>query len=56
MQTITPFMYRYWYSLDQGALGQSQAASPSNPLNPFEEGAVGYFSTHTISTRSTALR
>ena len=54
--TITPFMYNYWYSLDQGALGQSQAASPANPVNPFGKGAVGYFSTHTISTRSTVLR
>lgn len=54
--TITPFMYNYWYSLDQGALGQSQVASPTNPVNPFSEGAVGYFSTHTLSSRSTALR
>ncbi|MGN7787535.1 DUF4249 domain-containing protein [Niabella sp. 22666] len=54
--TITPFMYNYWYSLDQGALGQSQAASPANPVNPFGRGAVGYFSTHTVSSRSAILR
>ncbi len=54
--TITPFMYNYWYSLDQGALGQTQVASPANPVNPFQKGAVGYFSTHTLSSRSTALR
>ncbi len=54
--TITPFMYHYWYSLDQGALGQSQAASPANPVNPFGKGAVGYFSTHTVSSRSTIFR
>lgn len=54
--TITPFMYHYWYSMDQGALGQTQVASPTNPLNPFQKGAVGYFSTHTLSSRSTVLR
>ncbi|HTG55723.1 MAG TPA: DUF4249 family protein [Niabella sp.] len=54
--TITPFMYTYWYSLDQGALGQTQVASPTNPVNPFPKGAVGYFSTHTLSSRSTVIR
>lgn len=54
--SITPFMYNYWYSLDQGALGQSQSASPANPINPFGAGAVGYFSTHTVSTSSITLR
>lgn len=54
--TITPFMYRYWYSLDQGALGEAQIASPTNPVNAFQEGAVGYFSTHMLSSRSTVLR
>lgn len=53
---ITPFIYNYWYSLEQSALGQSQSASPGNPLNPFEAGAVGYFSTHTISSRSATIR
>lgn len=50
--SITPFMYNYWYSLDQGSLGQTQVASPDNPLNSFGKGAVGYFSAHTVSSRS----
>lgn len=54
--TITPFMYSYWFSLSESALGQSQSASPANPVNPFGPGAIGYFSTHTISSRSLTIR
>jgi hypothetical protein len=54
--SITPFMYSYWYSLSESALGQSQSASPANPVNPFGAGAIGYFSTHMVSSRSLTLR
>lgn len=54
--SITPFMYQYWYSLNAGAMGQSESASPGNPLAAFEGGALGYFSTHTVSSRSLIIQ
>lgn len=50
MHCITPSIYTYWYSLSQSALGQSQSASPGNPVSLFSNGALGYFSAHTSYT------
>jgi hypothetical protein len=55
MQCIDPVIYRYWYSLDQGATGNSQSAAPANPVTNITGGAIGYFSAHTIETKTTIV-
>jgi len=52
MLCIDPAVYKYWYSLNQSATGNSQSASPANPVTNISGGAVGYFSAHTIQTKS----
>lgn len=52
MLCITPEIYRYWYSLNQGATGSSNSASPANPVTNLSGGALGYFSVHPIQSRS----
>jgi hypothetical protein len=39
--------YLYLYSLEQGAFGQGQSATPDNPVSNIRGGALGYFSAHT---------
>lgn len=46
-------VYKYWYSLNNGATGTSQSASPANPVTNITGGTVmGYFSAQTIQTRA----
>ena len=52
MQNIDPVVYKYWFSLSQNATGETQSASPANPVSNIKGGALGYFSAHTISTKS----
>ena len=52
MQCIDPAIYRYWYSLDQSATGNSQSAAPANPVSNITGGAIGYFSAHTVETKT----
>lgn len=52
MQCIAPAVFKYWYSLDQGASGGSNSASPANPVTNIEGGALGYFSVHTIESKT----
>jgi hypothetical protein len=52
MQCIDPALYTYWLTLAQGATGQSQTASPANPVTNISGGALGYFSAHTVRTKS----
>jgi hypothetical protein len=52
MQCIDPVMYKYWFSLDRSASGQSGQATPSNPVTNMKGGALGYFSAHTSQTRT----
>jgi hypothetical protein len=56
LQSIDPQVYQYWFSLWQGATGEGNAASPANPVTNIRGGALGYFSAHTISTRSVILK
>lgn len=48
MLCIDEAIYKYWYSLVDGASGNSNTASPSNPVGNIQGGALGYFSAHTI--------
>lgn len=47
----SPEVYKYWYSLDAGATGNNNSASPANPVSNISGGALGYFSANTIQSR-----
>lgn len=55
MQCINADVYKYWFSLDQSATGSSQSAAPANPVSNISGGALGYFSTHTVSRKSVVV-
>lgn len=55
MLCIAPAVYKYWYSLDQGASGYSNSASPANPVTNIEGGALGYFSVHTVQSKTVVV-
>lgn len=53
MLCIDPAVYKYWYSFEtSGATGGSNTASPANPVTNIEGGALGYFSAHTVQTKT----
>ena len=45
-------VYKFWYSLNNGATGTGESASPSNPVSNISGGVIGYFSAQTIQSRS----
>ncbi len=45
-------VYKFWFSLNQSATGNSQSASPANAVTNITGGALGYFSAHSVQTRS----
>ena len=55
MQCIAPALYKYWFSLSQGASGGSNSASPANPVTNIEGGALGYFSVHTVQSKTVVV-
>lgn len=55
MLCIDQAVYKYWYSLDRSATGGNRgggAATPANPVTNIQGGALGYFSAHTLQTKS----
>ncbi|MEI6947137.1 DUF4249 domain-containing protein [Paraflavisolibacter sp. H34] len=56
MQCIDPVLYKYWQTLAQGSTGQSQTASPANPITNISGGALGYFSVHTVRRHSLVVQ
>lgn len=52
MHCIDKAMYKYWFSLEQGATGDGSPVTPANPLTNIEGGALGYFSAHTTQVRT----
>ena len=50
MLCIEPAVYKYWFSVFQSATGESQSASPANPVSNISGGALGYFSAHTFQS------
>lgn len=53
MQSIDPEVYNYWNSLKNQSPG---ASVPSNPISNISNGALGYFSAHTISQTNFQVR
>lgn len=51
---ISTEMYKYWYSLDRSSTGSGGGgqSTPSNPVTNMKGGALGYFSAHTIQTKT----
>jgi hypothetical protein len=56
LHSIDSNMYTYWFSLYQGATGNEESASPANPVTNIKEGALGYFSAHTVSKRTVIVQ
>lgn len=53
MQCIDKYVYNYWYNLSQqGGNGPNNSATPSNPTSNISNGALGYFSAHTVQRKS----
>jgi len=53
MECIDGDMYNYWNSLsNQGGNSPQNSATPSNPPSNISNGALGYFSAHTIQRKS----
>ena len=52
MLCIDPAVYKYWFSLNQSATGNSQSASPANAVTNITGGALGYFSAHTVQSKT----
>lgn len=50
MQTIDRSIYDYFFSLDQTI--SQDAASPANPVSNISGGALGYFSAHSVQTKT----
>lgn len=51
MMCIDAAVYTYWFSLMQGATGESDNATPANPITNIRGGALGYFSAHTLQEK-----
>lgn len=49
MQSIAPKVYDYFFSMAQNV---DNAAAPADPTSNIQGGALGYFSVHTLSTKS----
>jgi Domain of unknown function (DUF4249) len=52
MLCIDANVYKYWFSLDRSSTGGSGQATPSNPVTNMQGGALGYFSAHTLQTKT----
>ena len=52
MLCIDPQVYKYWYSLQSGATGNGNGASPANPVTNIKGGALGYFSVHSFQSKT----
>jgi hypothetical protein len=53
MQCIDNNVYNYWFTLSQqGGNGPNNSATPSNPISNLTNGALGYFSAHTVQKKS----
>jgi len=56
MQCIDKAVYKYWSSMESSATGESQSASPANPVSNISGGALGYFSAYTLQERVVTAR
>lgn len=51
MECVDQPVYQYWFGID-GATGESNSATPTNPVSNIEGGALGYFSAHTSQSKA----
>ena len=50
-------VYKYWYSLNRSATGGgANSATPANPVTNIQGGALGYFSAHTLQSKTMVVR
>lgn len=54
MLCIDENVYKYWYSLDQAATGSS-SVTPANPVSNINGGALGYFSAHSVTSKTVVV-
>jgi len=54
MQCIDVPVYTYWFSID-AATGESNNATPANPVSNIMGGALGYFSAHTTQSKTVVV-
>ncbi len=53
MLTISEQVLKYWRSLrSDGGNGEGSSAAPANPISNISGGALGYFSAHTVRTKT----
>ncbi|SKA16477.1 DUF4249 domain-containing protein [Sediminibacterium ginsengisoli] len=52
MLCIDQPVYKYFFSLNNSSLGDNNSASPANPVSNIQGGALGYFSAHTVQTKT----
>jgi hypothetical protein len=55
MECIDPAGYKYWSSLE-AASGDSNNATPANPVTNITGGALGYFSAHTTEEKTIVVQ
>jgi hypothetical protein len=55
MLCIDAAVYKYWYSLEQSATGETTSAAPANPVTNITGGALGYFSAHTFQSKTMSV-
>lgn len=56
MQCIDANVYSFWSSLAESSTGNSQNASPGNPISNINGGALGFFSAHTSQNKTVIAR
>jgi hypothetical protein len=57
MECIDKNVYKYWFSLSQQqGNGPGGGTTPSNPPSNFSNNALGYFSAHTIQTKTIIVK
>ncbi len=56
MHCIDAPLYKYWFSLSQSATGETETAAPSNPVTNITGDALGYFSAHTVRSKSVIVK
>ena len=56
MQCIDANVYLFWTSLAESSTGNSQNASPGNPVSNINGGALGFFSAHTSQNKTVIVR
>ena len=53
MHSVDQSIYDYFFSLEQTI--EQSAATPANPVSNIQGGALGYFSAHTVQTKTTVV-